>query len=513
MASVAIVNTGGAAGTCTKCLEIGAGGPDLMIGTPKEDIGSVVDSGMASVMYDAGSSVDSLYQGVTVNGTLIPGTPEEFDYFSSGMPEDHGGAMAFGDFNNDTYDDVAIGIPYEDVGSIVNSGIVEVFYGGVSGTFESVQVLHQGTPFFPGSPETNDRFGWSLATQRLGSDAYDDLVIGVPFEGIGAVPSAGLVQIVHGGPTGLNPADVQNWHQNTSGVAGTVEANDRFGWAVEAAAFSDVAWGAVIVGTPFEDIGAVQDAGIVQAFYAGSDGDIATANQQTFHQDTPGIGGVVEAFDRFGEVLEAGGFGSGYFDLAVGVPYEGVGSKSDAGIVQIIYGDFSGLTTADVGGGSNRYIVQGESGFGGTPETGDHLGAALAAIPGPGSDDLLAIGSPGEAIGIFDDAGLVHIRWPNDRSGLLTVHQGTAGILGENESFDHFGAALAFTDINSDGTADLVIGGPGENSAAGRIWILEGDATGITATDRIFEQGTAPFPGTPEGGDRFGAVILGGSTA
>ena len=54
--------------------------------------------------------------------------------------------------------------------------------------------------------------------------------------------------------------------------------------------------------------------------------------------------GIAEEFDRFGASLAAQDFNAdGYDDLAIGVPGEDLGSITDSGAVQILYGSSSGL--------------------------------------------------------------------------------------------------------------------------------------------------------------------------
>jgi len=55
----------------------------------------------------------------------VPDTYEQGDLF--------GAALASGDFNGNGYDDLAIGVPYEDVDSATDAGTVTVLYGSSSG--------------------------------------------------------------------------------------------------------------------------------------------------------------------------------------------------------------------------------------------------------------------------------------------------------------------------------------------------------------------------------------------
>ncbi len=489
-----------AATACSRCIDTGSGeGADLVITSPGEDRGSTTDAGLAHLLVDGAVAI-TLGEGNPIGGGTTNGIPEEGDQF--------GYSVAAGDFNGDDWDDIAIGVPYEDVGGVIDAGAVIVLLSDdATGALDSSIVLTQGSPGFPGTLEKGDRFGFALSSEDFGAnDGYDDLIIGVPYEDVGDVKNAGIVQIVKGGPNGPDSGEVETWHQDKPGVNGAVETGDRWGYTVAGSPVGDESWGTLIVGAPYEDVGSIKNAGIVQVLYSDNSG-LHADNDAIFHQDTPGIGGTAEKGDRFGLELAVGAFGSGYFDLAVGVPHEDRGSLADAGIVHIINGDFDGLVTS-----GSEVLKQGSGQIGGSGEAGDLFGMALAAIPYPGTgDQLLAVGSPGEDIGGAASTGVVHIRFPmkEDSEGLVAIHQNKAGIKGTNNPGDEFGAALDFTDIDNDGIADLVVGGPGEDGDAGRVWVIYGSNSGFTTTDVTFEQGDGTFGGTHEPGDRFGEVVIG----
>ena len=76
-------------------------------------------------------------------------------------------------------------------------------------------------------------------------------------------------------------------------------------------------------------------------------------------------------------------------------------------------------------------------------------------------------------------------------SGLTTAgnqrwDQDSPGIEDQKEEGDRFGHALAAGDLNQDGYDDLVIGVPGEDTAAEAFHILLGSETGLTAEGSVF---------------------------
>ena len=89
----------------------------------------------------------------------MAGTPEEQDLF--------GWAVSAGDFNNNGFADLAIGVLLDDIGGVLDAGAVNVLYGaggGLSGTGN--QTFWQGTPGVVSTPEVDDEFGSAL----VGSD-------------------------------------------------------------------------------------------------------------------------------------------------------------------------------------------------------------------------------------------------------------------------------------------------------------------------------------------------------
>ena len=205
----------------------GEGHDDLAIGA-RFDLVSGRRGGAVDVLYGGPSGLSATgKQRWHQDRAGVPGTVETGD--------DFGRAVAAGNLGFGDEADLAIGVPGQAVGgSAPGAGVVDVLFGSPTGlTGAGAQAWSQATPGVPGTPEATDirwdAFGASLAIGGYGRSPADDLAVGVPLEGIGTQPDAGMVEVLYGSGTGLSATGVQGWTQDSPGITGTSEAHDRFG--------------------------------------------------------------------------------------------------------------------------------------------------------------------------------------------------------------------------------------------------------------------------------------------
>jgi len=391
----------------------GDGVADLAAGASGEDVGSIQDAGAVSVLYGSAG-------GLTTAGgrlfTQLGSASETQDWF--------GWALAAGDFNHDGFADLAVGAPYETVGSAFAAGAVSVLYGSAGGLTTSGGRLFTQVA---GAVEAGDAFGSALAAGDFNQDGFADLAAGAPGEVVGSAGGAGAVSVLPGSAAGLTATGGRLVTQ----VGGTVEGDDQFGAALAAGDFNQDGFGDLAAGAPSENVGTTVDAGAVSVL-PGSAGGLTATGGRLFTQ----VGGLPERFDIFGFALAAGDFNrDGFADLAAAAPVEDVGTVADAGALSTLYGSTTGLTTSGA-----RLFTQ----VAGTVEAGDEFGEQLAAgdFNSDGFADLAAA-APLEDVGTVSQAGAVSVL-PGSADGLTSTGgrlftQNSPGVPGTAETSDLFG--------------------------------------------------------------------------
>lgn len=345
--------------------------------------------------------------------------------------------MATGaDFNYDGYADVVTAYPDETVAGHEAAGAVRVILGNGAGSF----LITQNATGIPGAAEAGDRFGHAVTAWYSPYDSYPTLVVGAPGEGAGGATEAGEVWFIKGSATGFEFASTYTYTQNSPGVPGELEAGDHFGWSLGGSR-------ELAIGAPGEDVGAFADAGSVTV--------VGNERIAAFHQDSPNVSGANETGDRFGWSVSMHGY-----DLAVGSPYESIGSAAGAGAVQhLTIRPPHTPNNAWPAPATRNAVDQGKPGVSGTPETGDHFGWSVSLVHTDAPNTLsLAVGVPDEGIGDHARAGSVHAFHLDEAAAgydeYLAANQGSTGIPGSVETGDRFASFV--TQVSTDGGPAII---------------------------------------------------------
>jgi hypothetical protein len=413
----------------------GDGSADAVVGEPDRSVGGAAQAGVVHIRYGTpghvGGGTDT-----TLSQADTGETAESGDRFGS--------VLKVGYVDRDGCADLVVGVPAEDVGSVADAGIVQVIYGSAGGLGQGTpsRVIRPGADGVPGTAAAGDAFGSAVDTPAL-TGIDHAVVAGAPGKDVGTATDAGQVTYV---PFGGGQA--VSLTQDSAGVPGTAETNDRFGASVTLGSLhgADLA---IAAGAPGEAIGTLANAGSVTAM---TNPSALAVTGYAITQDSDGVAGAAEAGDRFGASLSWVRPATGVPTLAVGVPGEDVGTVTDAGMVHVLDGD----TLTDL-----TSITQDTTGVADTAEAGDGFGTTVVLGRNNGSDLRLLVGVPAEDHGTVADSGVVQEFALSGQSvtGNALIDRESLG--GTSAAGDGFGTAVSYA--GSALRPTWLIGAPGED--------------------------------------------------
>jgi FG-GAP repeat len=488
----------------------GDGRDDLAIGVNGEGVDTHAAAGAVNVLY-------GLDQGLSGQGDQffhqdLPGI--EVD---AAPGDEFGSVLAAGNFNDDRFDDLAIGSPQDHVPDTDEvAGTVTVLYGSSNGLRAAgSDFWHQDVPNVGGRNDDGDKFGAALAVGDFGNGPADDLAIGAPGDiltvGLTDIAGAGSVYLLFGSSNGLRAQGSQFWHQNRDGVRELVETNDEFGTSLAAANFGKSGREDLAIGAAFEDVVGNVDAGLVHVLYGRRNGGLTARGDDLLRQGVGGVPDTIDAEEWMGWSLGAGNTGkSGHADLAIAAPLENAGAFEFSGIVITVYGGEQGIRSS-----GGQVFSRARLGF---PTENDTFGSDLIIADLVGSDRKdLAIGSEFATVQGTLDAGAVHVirGTPTglQRQGDRVWHQNSAGVAEMSEEDDSFGLSLAAGDLGKSGARDLAIGValeslPGPINDAGIAHVLYGRDRGISSRgDQMWSQDSPGVLDDAEEDDTFSSFF------
>jgi hypothetical protein len=325
-------------------------------------------------------------------------------------------------------------------------------------------------------------------------DGRADIAIGAPGGTVGGGARAGYVSVVYG------DGATATFSQNTAGVPGAAEANDKFGHTVVPVDLDGDSYTDLVVGTPGERIGQVQ-AGMLIVLWGGPDGLGQATAVDTGARGGGDVGAVVTAGDFDGDrrpgLVVSGSFAVRFLD---GIGRDGKPAEDSwyslydhEGMVVVVRdlssGDVNGdgitdlvVTVTDVEEGDSwrsALYLGGTAGLtpvgilnaaNGKRLNGQHT--AVGDVNGDGYGDIVV--GHGEEFWSSDSGraelkgGAVGVAYggPRGLSDTLApvwVNQDSAGVPGVAEPGDAMGTGLAVADADGDGYADVLAGVPGED--------------------------------------------------
>ncbi|MFF4704365.1 FG-GAP and VCBS repeat-containing protein [Streptomyces sp. NPDC001288] len=402
-------------------------------------------AGQVVALYGSASGITTAKRTtLSQNSTGVPGTAEAGDSF--------GEALAYADFNGDGYDDLAVGAPSEKVGSDTDGGSVTLLWGSRSG------LTGKGVDIKDPSPSSHDYWGLQLAAGDFDGDGKADLAVGSSAATLWVFKGGFSASGTPGGRYTVKPPIEPGTSSYPYGpmklTAGDVNGDGRTDLVVDGyETKTSNHWN-------------------TNYWLPGSAKGVTVTGAKTLKSGV--VTGIADINgDGFGDIVsgaawDASSGGTVFPDSATG------------GRVAVTYGSASGPAKATM-------FNQNTSNVPGTSEKGDNFGweIDLGDVNGDGYADLV-VSTPYEDIGSNTNTGQVTVLYGsktgvNLASGAQSFAQSTAGVPGDDEKGDLFGADVKLDDVTGDGRADLVVGSY-ENGGDGALTYLPSNGSKITAT-------------------------------
>lgn len=362
-----------------------------------------------------------------------------------------------GDVNGDGYEDVIVGAPQFNAGTI-EEGRAFVYVGSAFG-------LSATAAWTAESDQYAAWFGASVAGGGdVNGDGFDDVLVGAPrYENATALE--GRASLFHGSQAGLDATAVWTGEGDQSNAA--YGASCAIAGDVNGDGFDDIA-----VGAPLYAVDGVFNLGSVFVHHGSAAGVESTATSTVYPDETVTL---------FGDSVGSAGDvdGDGYDDVIVGAPYYASYGAMYEGRAYVYMGSAAGLVA------DPAWVAESDQQYA-------YLGASVASagdVNADGFDDVI-VGAPS-----YDnpdqDSGAAFV-FLGSVSGLDSVAAwGTA----ESEVMAAVGQSVSSGgDVNDDGYGDVVVGAPfWELGDKGVAYVYLGVATGLDTQAELVAESTQDY--------------------
>jgi|GEM_PF-1031306 len=402
--------------------------------------------------------------------------------FSPNSPNAQFGAvLTKGDFNGDGIDDLVVTAPYFSTEKGKNVGKIDIYLGKKDFSRLFSDLMNKPDITYLGVTSGGE-LGTSFATGDVNGDHIDDLIMGAPGER--------AVYIVYGRPSFsalTEPIDLFAFRADWT-VRGRTE-DTQFAFALDSADINGDKVDDLIIGAPFAPQDGMKRVGKVHVIFGKNDVAHGTTSPlDSISSDLIFTGNALD--DRFGITLAHGDFDADRkIDLAIGSYMATNDTSKQAGTVTILFGkklDAKGMVR--VSSESVRVDNLDIHAFPSAPDqdsdiadtdtlfTADHafdwFGYSLSVgdLNNDGISDLV--------IGSFPylknkSQGEVYVLW-GEKDSMFQDTKLSRVYAPREESL--IGGSVVVSDLNHDGTQDLIIGSPtgapGSTTKTGRVYAL-----------------------------------------
>ncbi|MER6016074.1 FG-GAP-like repeat-containing protein [Streptomyces bluensis] len=338
---------------------------DLIVGVHGERIGSTDESGAITVVWggaDGLKTATDITSPLPENRNELGWSVATGDFDGDGDTDLAAANIAYPELNVfkgpisrtgkatglvgiDTYDQTGINADKLFAGDVTGDGTTDLLVMGqqeITDGYRTRSVLYQGSAsgLKAGSKVAG---GYDAVIADVDKDGYGDIVTGNFMEKSTDEPNGGLggaVTVTYGASTGLSSRTPVRITQDTTGVPGTAEKGDGFGWSLSAGDVNGDGYADIAVGIENEAVGSVYKAGSF-AVLRGSASGLTGSGAKVFHQNTTGVPGTAERLDNFGSAVHLTDTdGNGRAELLASAANENDG----AGAVWLFKSTTSGIT-------------------------------------------------------------------------------------------------------------------------------------------------------------------------